>query len=592
MTRVRSSAIAPFAVLLALFAGRAAPASAQGADPPLKVEPCTVSGVDGPARCGTLRVWENREARSGRKIGIRFIVLPATGAAPAKEAVAYFSGGPGQSAIDGTAYVAAELAAARGTRDLLFMDARGTGGSNPLPCDISTPGDLQSYLVEFFTVEGVKRCAEALAPRADVRLYTSARAADDLDELRTMLGYETLNLYGVSYGTRTALVYLRRHPAHVRAVLMHGSVPTDLRYPLTVAPDAQLAIDGVFGECARAPGCHAAFPDLAADLRASLRRLDAGPAEAPVVSPLDGRVATVRLSRDRYTEALRAMLYDASSASLIPAVVHRAARGDFGPAAEQELSWRFGLTDGSSRGLYLAVTCPEDVAFIDTAEAARLARGTFLGTWRVADQKAACAAWPYRPLDRSFVEPVRSRVPVLVMNGEWDPATARHHAERLLRGFPNGRMVVIPSAGHGTGGLLGVQPCYGDIVAEFIRTADARGVDASCMTRVRRPPFPTELAGAVVELDSAALARFAGRYATPGKPPVEMRVVDGRLHAIFPDQDIMLLPLGPARFRPAGGPHVFVTFRETNGAVTGFDLVMGGGPPESFVRADAPPAPR
>jgi pimeloyl-ACP methyl ester carboxylesterase len=590
MIHLRARSAAPLAVLLALAS--ASPSSAQtttSAAPAL--EPCTIPGIAEPARCGTLQVWENREARSGRRIGIHFAILPAKGVAHATEAVAYFAGGPGEAATGDAPDVVRELAPVRDTRDLLFMDTRGTGGSNPLPCEISRPGDLQSYLVEFFTAEGVARCARALAPRADVRFYDSAPAVDDLEELRAALGYRTLDLYGTSYGTRSALVYLRRHPEHVRLVLMHGSVPTDIRYPLTVAPDAQAAIDGVFADCARDPGCHAAFPDPAADLRESLRRLDAGPVEATVVSPLSGEVATVRLSRERYTEALRYMTYDAGSAALIPALVHRAARGDFAAAAEQALFWRLGLVSASSRGDYLAVTCPEDVDFVDTAQAARLARGTYLGTWRVRDQKAACAAWPHRRLDASFVRPVESRVPLLVINGQYDPATARQHAERLLRGFPNGRLVIIPSAGHGPGGLVGVAGCYESILAGFVRTADARAVDASCMERVHRLPFPTDLpAGRVMAMDSAQLARFAGRYTSPGEPAVELRVMNGRLHEIFPGRDFTLLPIGPMRFRLLDIPQAILTFRETDGRVGSFQAVFGGSPPEVWTRADASPA--
>ncbi|HEU4455429.1 MAG TPA: alpha/beta hydrolase, partial [Longimicrobium sp.] len=322
-------------------------------------------------------------------------------------------------------------------------------------------------------------------------------------------------------------------------------------------------------------------------------RLDAGPVEASVVNALNGGVTTVRLSRDRYTEALRYMLYGPAASSLIPAVVHKAARGDFSAAAEQALLWRIGLVSAASRGLYLAVTCPEDVAWVDDAEAERLARGTFLGMWRVTDQKAACAAWPKRALDRSFLEPARSDVPVLVLNGEWDPATARHHAERMLRGFPNGRLVVIPSAGHWTDGLLGIDPCYATVLTDFIRLGDARAVDASCMERVRRPPFPTDLpAGRVVAMDSAALARFAGRYAVAGKPPMTMRVAGGRLRADFPDGgEQTLLPVTPTRFRLQQVPHVLFSFRESGGAVTGFEAMNGGGPVETYLRTDSPQTP-
>jgi pimeloyl-ACP methyl ester carboxylesterase len=573
------------ALTLAWGAAAHAPlAGAQSASSALTVQPCTVPGYTGPARCGTLRVWENRQTRSGRKIGIRFVVLPATGVARAREAVTFFSGGPGEAATGDAAFTAMELAPVRDTRDLLFADARGTGGSNPLPCNVSRPADPQSYMVEFFTERGVAGCAAELAARADVTQYTSAQAADDMEELRQALGYDTLDLYGVSYGTRAALVFLRRHPEHVRAALFHGAVPTDMRYPLTVARDAQLALDGVFDDCAHDAACHAAFPDPAADLRAALGRFASGPVEAQVLDATKGGMTAIRLPRDRFTEALRAMTYDASTSSLIPAVMHRAAQGDFGPAAEQELGWRMNV-EGDSRGVYLAVTCPEDVDFIDTAQANRLAEGTYLGTWRVADQKAACAAWPHRPLDRSFMQPVRSSVPLLVTNGQWDPATARSHAEEVLRGFPNGRLVVIPSAGHGTSGLVGVMPCYGSVVSRFIRTANAKTVDASCIARVHRPPFPTSLPGGrAVSLDSAALARYAGRYATPGEPPVELRVLAGRLHVWFADGNAPLLALEGGTFRLVPAPQIFLTFREENGTVTTFEFRNGGSPPQTFTR--------
>ena len=568
---LRAAAVAAF-VLLNVRAAAAATLT----------KPCTVRGVAGPARCGDFEVWEDRDARKGRKIPIHFVVLPASAAGPAKEAVAFLTGGPGEAATDSAAPVAAQLASVRDTRDLLFMDQRGTGASNPLPCHSAKPADLQSYLTGFYTPADVARCARSLRERADVTRYGSAPAMDDLDELRAALGYERLDLFGASYGTRAALVYLRRHPGSVRAVLMHGSAPTDLRYPLTVPRDAQLALDGVFADCARDAACHAAFPDPRADLQQSLQRLEAGPVRAPVLDPTRGKMTKVLLSRDRYAEALRALAYDAGSASLIPAVVHRAAAGDFGPAAEEELAWRRAI-ESDSRGVHLAVTCAEDVDFISEPEAAAAAQGSFMGPWRFADQKAACAVWPHRKLDRSYLEPVRSDAPLLVMNGEDDPATARYHAERLLHGFPNGRLVVIPSGGHGMGGLVGIEPCYDRIVSQFIRTADARAVDASCMALVHRPPFPTSFPGGkVVRIAPAALRRFTGSYSGP--TPAEIRMQHGRLHALVGGEDLLLLPIGAARFRLADSPHVRVEFREKGGSITSFEVADGGAPVDTYVK--------
>ena len=143
---------------------------------------------------------------------------------------------------------------------------------------------------------------------------------------------------------------------------------------------------------------------------------------------------------------------------------------------------------------------------------------------------------------------------------------------------------MIPSAGHGTGGLVGIQPCYDDIISQFIRTADAKALDTACMGRVHRPPFPTAFPGGkVVRIDPAALRRFTGRYAGP--VPAEIRLQRDELHAFVGGEDLLLLPMGPTRFRLATSPHVQVEFREKGGGVTAFEVADGGAPVETFVRA-------
>src|SRR5919108_3862503 len=99
----------------------------------LSVRPCNIPGISSPARCGTFEVWENRDARKGRRIAIRFYVVPASGTARVTEAVAFFSGGPGEAATDSAAWVTTDLADVRDGRDLLFVDLRGTGGWGPPP---------------------------------------------------------------------------------------------------------------------------------------------------------------------------------------------------------------------------------------------------------------------------------------------------------------------------------------------------------------------------------------------------------------------------------------------------------------------------
>ena len=559
--------------------------SPAGAQPRLRVEPCTLPVV-GAARCGSLEVWENRAAASGRTIPIRFAVIPATGTAT-NDPVVPIPGGPGSATIEqagGYGDDLRELRGVRDARDILLVDLRGTGGSNLLGCEMYGPA-LADYLGAFYPAERVRRCAERWRGRADLSQYNNDASADDLDEVRAALGYERLNLYGTSAGTRTALVYMRRHPDRVRSAVLHGVVPTDAAMPRHTAPDAQRAMAGVLAECAREPACNAAFPALGDDLRVVVARLARGPVEVTVTDPASGEPVRMPLSRDLFAEAVRYMTYAGSTASLVPAILHQAARGDLSPAAEQALFGRREIVNSGSHGVYLSFTCAEDVPFVDSAEASRRAAETFLGDYRVRDQKAACAAWPVPPVAREFLQPVRSDAPVLVLTGEWDPATPPSAGEEALRTLPNGRHVVVPSGAHGFDGLVGTGGCITPLIVRFIRTADAKGLDDSCVRAIHRPPFPTRaLPATPIAVDSAELARLAGTYRAESGFQVETRMEGGRLHLRLPQRDFALIPVGPGRFRLLGVPFVYVEFGRTGDAVTSLVLLAGGGPPTTLAR--------
>src|SRR5262245_12754729 len=123
------------------------------------------------AFCGAYPVWENRAAKSGRKIGLKIVVVPAQTPHPNPDPIFFLAGGPGQAATT----IAAGMAGnpVRRNRDFVYVDQRGTGEPNRLGCELGgREDDLQSYLGEMFPVAAVERCRDELAKRADLTLYT------------------------------------------------------------------------------------------------------------------------------------------------------------------------------------------------------------------------------------------------------------------------------------------------------------------------------------------------------------------------------------------------------------------------------------
>ena len=578
----RRRILARLTLALAALPGAAATAGATpGPSARLALEPCEVPGVAGKLRCGELAVYENRAARSGRQIRLKILVLPATGSHVAADPLVFLEGGPGESATEDAAGLAAGLAKIRERRDILLVDQRGTGGSHPLNCVLFEPaGDLQSSLGEFLPLAAARRCRPALEKNADLTQYTTPIATDDLDEVRAALGYEKLNLYGVSYGTRAALVYLRRHGRRVRTVTLVGVSPTDQQMPLYFPRDTERALNGVLDECASRAPCRALFPDAKNDLRAVIDRLKQGTVPVEVVNPESGEASTVRLSRDVAAETLRYMLYSPAFAGQVPAFLRAAATGDFVPLAEAALFFRQHLVASGSMGLYLSITCAEDLPGIDPREAERLAEGTALGDYRYTEQRAACEVWPRASLPVGYRRPVHSRVPVLIFSGAWDPVTPPEYGRAVAQSLSRSLHIVVPHGGHGFEGLKGAE-CVDRLAADFIERGTTTGLDTRCVASIERPPFLARApALRPISMTRAELEPFVGSYASK-EPPSEATIefAQGHLRLIRPDSPAaILLPVSPTRLRVADEPFTALQFELESGRVRRVVLEEGGAP--------------
>jgi len=451
-----------------------------------KLKPCRLKGIDEELFCGKLTVFENRETRSGRTIDLNIVVLPAFDQKNKAEPLFNLAGGPGASSVEQADLYAGPGKEYRRRHDVVCVDQRGTGQSNGLA--IPRQKTPQYYLSEMFPVDYVKNLRETLERRADLRKYTTSIAMDDLDDVRAWLGYDTINLFGGSYGTQAAMVYMRRHPEHVRSAILLAVAPTDLKMPLHHSESAARAMDLLLSECERDATCHAAFPQVRDDWMSVLAQLEKQPARVEY-SPPGKAAATVEIQRGVFTEKIRTWMYRRDQAARIPLIVHHAANGDFGPFLQQAMTPS--IPDVIADGMYLSVTCAEDVPFIDQEEAAALNANNPFGNYRVFQQTRACGMWPRGEIPADFLQPVSSNAPVLIFSGNMDPVTPPKYGQEVARYLPKSRHVVIPEAGHGVDGMTD-PGCMDRIAIEFLDKGDAESLDVSCVEKMAPPPFVTK----------------------------------------------------------------------------------------------------
>ncbi len=487
-TKSLSTPIALFALAMApLIFTR--PLAAQSA-PKFVSGPCADSSKYPDAKCGTVTVFENRIAKSGRQIALNVAVLPALNKEHQPDPFFMIAGGPGEAVVGLFMQGIRKefVAAVRVKRDVVLVDQRGTGGSHALQCSLYPPSaGVQAYFGIFATAEVIRACRETLSKDADLTQYTTPIAMDDLDDVRASLGYDKINLQGGSYGTRAALVYMRQHPTHVRTSILEGVAPTDYKLPLPVARATQHALDRLIEDCAADKVCHDAYPDVRADLNTILSNLDKAPAKIQAVNPLTKKPESIELTRNSFADRLGHLLYSPDTARIVPYVLNKGAHGDLGTYASIMASVISQIEAGLNRGMYLSIICAEDVPWITDADIARETAGTIMGARRTEYARAACIDWPRATISADYVKPVESNAPVLILSGDTDPVAPSWIADGAAKHLPNSRHIIIKYGAHTTSA-----PCLDKLMEQFLDAGSAKSLDDSCVNEIRRPPFFTQ----------------------------------------------------------------------------------------------------
>jgi pimeloyl-ACP methyl ester carboxylesterase len=485
------------ALALAIGLSPGQPASAQVAE----AFDCTLAGfeVASPAgvTCGWLTLPEDHaDAASGRGIKVAVVVVRASGPDRRADPIVFLNGGPGAAIVESTALLA-QTAFARDvlTRDLVVIDQRGTGLSQPrLDCpeisayvrhSLQQPHDHAVVAERYFEQTGV--CLDRLQAQ-DINLarYTSAQSAADVVDVARALGYSSVNLYGLSYGTRLALTIVRDFGVSgiVRSAALGGVYGPDanaLQVPVGLAE----RLERVFDACAADAPCNQTYGDLRrvlVDLLASLRSADVA---VEVPDPTTGMLLRGQADDVALLEGLLDALGSSDGIASLPARLTATARGD-STLLVDGLRARLIEADSVAWGMNIAVQCQEELLLIDDDEQRAVAaavRPGFEGfALRFPESSPLlpgfCVRQGLLPRPTFEAAPVSSAtVPVLAISGAFDPFTPPEWAERATARFARRSLVTLPAAGHDTA-LAGLCPV--ELVSRFLDNPD-QTVPAACI---------------------------------------------------------------------------------------------------------------
>lgn len=473
----------------ALLVGGCSPDANRQRD--LQLAECRLPNLANAAQCGELEVPEDRSKPQGRKIKIFVAVLPANTLTPKPDPFVILAGGPGQGASHLGPF-AARLTDLRRTRDVVLIDQRGTGRSSPLTCDAFK--DLEDEVLDTDPAPRAAACVRQLQQQGiDLAQYTTTSFIADLEAMRNALGYARMNLWGGSYGSRVAQEYLRRFPDRVRVVVLDGVAPPAMTISLDVWRTRAAALANVWQACAQSSACRSAHPDPAATLAKIGQSLAHEGRDVDLIDPRTGQRKTMPITFDAVLAALQPLTYLPELAVLLPELLERAARGDYGPLLATLQSVTGNLSEQMNAALHYSVTCAEDVPRISPDAQTRgladlPARAIALKIIKV------CSVWPRGTMPSDFGDPVGSDKPVLVLSGGTDPVTPPAYGAEVAKSFPNSLHIVAPGYGH----IVSPHVCGPRLLAAFVEAAGFAQLPQACIryfeSSVPPPPWPNRLA--------------------------------------------------------------------------------------------------
>jgi pimeloyl-ACP methyl ester carboxylesterase len=479
-----------------------------------------VEGKD--VKCGTLVVYEEHADPSSPTLRLAVAIVPSQNAKPLPDPLVFNQGGPGFGSID--TYLSIMLASPfRGHRDQIAFDQRGTGYSQPALACPEVIDETIATLDQNLSVPDANarynaatlQCRDRLV-HAGVNLsaYNTQESAADIEDLRQALGYQQLNLYGVSYGSLLVLDTLRFFPHSVRSAVIDGVVPPQSNMNTNVPRTEDRAFTELFKACAADATCNTAYPRLEDTFFNLVSQLNEKPATIHLIDPDTGQTYTALLNGDAFVGAVFQAMYESDLVPAIPEIIHRATQGDF--SAVEPIVAIIDLDRNWMIAMYWSVYCAEDANFDPASLNYSGVRPELAKDQDANNQaiKSLCQAWKVRDLSPVLNTPVSSTVPTLVLNGRFDPITPPSNGLLAAQTLSNSTVITVPTTAHGAYPAGG--ECVSRIMSAFVDNP-ALAVDSKCIAALPAISFATSgnlVNFSVVGLANAVVARRASLLLT------------------------------------------------------------------------------
>lgn len=447
--------------------------------------------------CGYVTVPERHDTPQGKTIQIAVVVL-SHASASAADPLFLAQGGPGGSTIDTyTTILFYKQPDLIRERQIILFDQRGTLYSKPnLVCnemlDLSIElldVDLPEEEVFQRSMNALQACRDRLNSQGiDLAAYNSYENAHDIDDIRRALGYDKINLYGVSYGTLLAQHTMRLHPEMLRSIILDSTVPTSVNFITEVPQTQDRSLRALFSACQTSPECNAEYPNLEQMLFGTVEQLNQNPIHVRLTDPETGQSYRALVNGDTLFYTLFMALYSSEFIPYLPRIIRDAEQGEYGVLAYLLSVLTFDRS--MSYGMYYSVLCAEDADFTpqDTNIAGVYPYLAEDAEKDLEEMQTACQMWHSERFDAQADAPIVSDIPTLLISGNFDPITPPAFGQKAAEQLSQAYHFTLPLGSHGS---FGSQPCANELMKVFLNNPYQAPNPACLSTTSTIPTFLT-----------------------------------------------------------------------------------------------------
>jgi pimeloyl-ACP methyl ester carboxylesterase len=383
----------------------------------------------------------------------------------------FLPGGPTfqglENSLKNTGYYEREIAPWLDASDYVVIGQRGIGSSRPnTVCEgtARAPADATDAQLLALEQQAHRRCqAFWRESGVDLEGLTVMQAVADVDEIRTALGYDQIQIWGGSFGSHWGMAYMRFHPQHVVRAVLRGLEGPDNTYDhphglakalerIAAAADTSAALKGMIPP----GGLYKAFKDVIA-------RVEKQPVMVTLTDSATKKTQTVRVDAD----VVRALAM--TGARNWPAMVLALHQGDYTAAAR--IAGRRGAPSGIQTASYYMLDCGSGIS--KERDAAMLSDPAvrIIGE-RNAEYRIACPIWSSDNGD-AFRTYFDTNIPTVFVQGDWDTSTPIENAYELAPHFKNLHFVVVKGGSHGSlAEAVSVSDVFRREMVEWFATGD------------------------------------------------------------------------------------------------------------------------